>query len=385
MILYSKKIILFVQELKGIIKSVLSSEIGVRVERERFYNLQQTASYPISIVIYDNRSMLGYFDPTFYELGFHRCLMRADSHQLYSVVRHELAHYMTFIQHGPDLQPHSTEFKRFCQSVGWGEEVSRATLCLEGGQNGPDPQESATLRKVQKLMSLASSANENEAQAAMIKSQQLLLKHNMESKDVFSQDEETIHLRRVLKQKREDAKMRAIAKILDTFFVSTVYHRAVGWIYLEILGNAVNVEIAEYVAHVLQIELDRLWEAVCARAHLKGAVAKNSFFLGLAKGYCNKIQSLKRDYQAHVSHALIVIEKQLIDARAMAYPRLSSVKSGSRNHCQHSSALGEQVGRELSINVAINKSSSHSEALIAHQIKNPFKPDASRGESNPEQ
>ena len=78
--------------------------------------------------------------------------------------------------------------------------------------------------------------------------------------------------------------MDAIAAILATFFVSIVYNRGKEFIYLEILGSPVNAEIAEYVANVLQGELDRLWKDT----PLQGAVARNSFFRGLAKGYCQR-------------------------------------------------------------------------------------------------
>ena len=167
-----------------------------------------------------------------------------------------------------------------------------------------------------------------------------------------------------MKQKKENAKMRSIGRILETFFVSAVYNRAGDFIYLEILGNAVNVEIAEYVANVLHSELDNLWNQAQQHANLKGTVAKNSFFLGLAKGYCNKIQAFKRDYNRDVTNALMVIEKQLIDVKAMVYQRLSSAKS-SASYCQKSSAVGEKMGRQLNIKPAINKT-SNSEALIAY-------------------
>jgi hypothetical protein len=147
--------------------------------------------------------------------------------------------------------------------------------------------------------------------------------------------------------------------------VSIVYNRGGDSIYLEILGNAVNVEIAEYVAGVLQHELDILWNQAQKSANLRGMIAKNSFFLGLAKGYCNKIQSLKREYNNNIAHALMVIEKKLVDAKAMVYPRLSSSKS-SAHYCGKSSALGEKMGRQLNINPAINKSSNSSHALISY-------------------
>ncbi len=365
MIIYSKKIIQFVNEIKSVVKDVLSREVRLKVGRDRFLDRQQRTSYPIKVVVYDNKSMLGYFDPDFYELGFHQCLMHLSKQQLHHVIRHELAHYITFITYGLAAQPHGSEFREFCRQMGWGEEIYRATTCLDGAQNIPSNQESSVLRKVQKLMALANSKNTHEAEVAMIKSRQLLLKHNMDSNDVSAEDDEKVFLKRIMKQKKENAKMRCIAKILETFFVSTVYSRAGDSTYLEILGNVVNVEIAEYVAGVLDFELDNLWIQAQQETNLRGMVAKNSFFLGLAKGYCNKIHALKREYNSTTTHALLVIEKQLIDARAMAYPRLSSMKSSAR-HCRESSALGEQMGRQLNINPAISRPSNPSETFIVY-------------------
>ena len=64
--------------------------------------------------------MLGYFDSNFYELGFHECLMQSSREQLSNVIRHELAHYMTFINYGEAVQPHGAEFRAFCQANGMG-------------------------------------------------------------------------------------------------------------------------------------------------------------------------------------------------------------------------------------------------------------------------
>lgn len=364
-IVYSKKIVRFVNEIKSVVKDVLAKEVCVKVAGNRFYDERGRASYPVQVVVYNNKSMLGYFDADFYELGFHECLMHASRTQLHQVIRHELAHYMAFIQHGRTIEPHGPEFRAFCRQRGWGEEIYRATVCLEGGQNGSVIEESSVFRKVQKLMALAASSNKHEAELAMIKSQQLLLKHNMESAYLGEEDEEKVVLKRIMKQKKENAKMRSIARILETFFVGAVYSRAGDFTYLEILGSAVNVKIADYVATFLHGELDKLWEQAQEQNHLRGAVAKNSFFLGLAKGYCNKIQALKREYTSDVANAVMVIEKKLIDARDLAYQRLSFTKRGG-SYCGTSAGVGEQMGRQLNINSAIGGSSKNSEALISH-------------------
>lgn len=366
MFVYSKNIIAFINEIKSTVKKILSTEVRYKVAGDRFYNFEQTSSYPISIVIYNNKSMLGYFDPDFYELGFHQCLMHSSKEQLCNIIRHELAHYLTFIYYESySIQPHGAEFRAFCQSQGWGEEVYSATFCLDGGHNPIDREESNVLRKIRKLMALTNSSNKNEAEQAMIKSQQLLMKHNIELESISSSDdEEKIVMKRVMKQKKEDAKMRAIAQILKTFFVNTVFSRGGGYTYLEISGSLVNLEIAEYVADFLQRELDKLWdEAKRKFIGLKGMVAKNSFLHGIAKGYCDKIKFLEREHTKDVANALMVIEKKLIDAKAMVYKRLSHSKSHGY-YCQESSNLGESVGRRLTINPALYQSGKKSEACI---------------------
>ncbi|MBA3239007.1 MAG: DUF2786 domain-containing protein [Parachlamydiaceae bacterium] len=329
--------------------------MNVKVHGNRFWNRWQTASYPISVVIYNTHRRLGYFNPDFYEMGFHECLIHSSKEQLRNIIRHELAHYMMFIEYEGLVQPHGPEFRAFCLKLGWGEEVYRATTALEG-QSDFESEKSSIFRKIQKLMALTESSNKNEAEQAMIKSQQLLLKHNLESMDVVDDEGEKVYLKRILKQPKENAKMRSIAKILETFFVNTIYSRGSNTTYLEISGSAINIEIAEHVAEVLHRELEKLWEqAKKQHIALKGMTAKNSFFLGVAKGYCIKVQALKKEYQSDVMNGLMVIEKQLIKAKEIIYPRLFSSKSQA-NFCPTSSALGEQMGRALTLNPTVSAS-----------------------------
>ncbi len=363
MFVYSKKIIRFINEIKFTTKEILSKELLLKVTNNYFLDRKKKAYYPISIVIYNDKSMLGYFDPMFNELGFHERLIHASTKQLHNVIRHELAHYILFIESEHLTQAHGPEFRSFCQRMGWGEEVFSATLCLESETKTLATEESDIFRKIQKLMALANSSNKNEAEQAMIKSQQLLLKHNIESKYIGNDDDEKMFLKRIIQQKQKDAKMRTIAKILETFFVSSVFKRIGDFTHLEILGSAVNIQIAEYVADVLLQKLDPLWNQTKQEHELKGIVAKNSFFLGLAKGYCDKINFLKKSYQTDVSHALIVIEKKLKEAQAMAYPRLTFERS-QRSYCHEASQLGELAGRQLNINPALRENAKNSGAFL---------------------
>ena len=362
MIVYSKKIASFINEIKQTVKEVLAREMGLKVVGNYFYS-QYLQSYSINIVIYNDASPLGYFDSNFYELGFHESLMYASREQLHNVIRHELAHYIIFINRGLVSPPHSDEFKAFCKGKGWAEEVQRAAISVDCTGTDASAEESSVLRKVKKLLALATSSNIHEAEQAMIKSQQLLLQHHMEIPSIDEDDEEKVVLKRILKQKRIDAKTHAIGNILMTFFVSVVYSRGNGYTYLEILGESVNVAIAEYVANVLNNQLDILWKQAQKDFPVRGMVAKNSFFSGVARGYREKVHALKQSSAADMTNALMIIEKKLEGAKAMAYPHLTSSKSNSL-YCREASLLGEKMGKQLNINHAINKTSAMSEKLL---------------------
>ncbi len=353
MFIYSKKIFLFIQEIKSTIKEILKKEVNLKVHNDRFYNWSQSYSYPIKIVIYNNKPILGYFNADFFELGFHERLMIAPKSQLHSIIRHELAHYLVFIKHGANIQSHGQEFKTFCKDMGWGEEISNATFTIDEEHFQGDNERSAILRKIEKLMALASSSNENEAEQALIKSRELLQKHQIEEKYLNGDDELYIR-KRILEQRRETAKMRAIGQILETFFVNIVYSRGGPFIYLEVLGKKENVEIAEYVSDVLDHEFERMWDHAKKNIYFKGAVAKNSFFLGIAKGYCSKVQALMRRTHQHLSHSLMVIEKQLIEIQNQVYSNLSTKRSKG-TYCPRSASYGEMMGNQLNLKAAIKR------------------------------
>jgi hypothetical protein len=352
MLVYSEKIVRFIEEIKSCLKLILIKEVGLSVHGDRFYDKKKKTSYPIKIVIYNDQKNLGYFDPSFYELGFHESVLHASKETLLNLIRHELGHYLTFIFHGDQIQPHGSEYRNVCKNLGWGKEVYEASTSLEIDSNHSNLIENPIFRKIQKLMALGSSSSKHEAELAILKSRELLLKHHIDMPSIEVESEK-MFLARIMKQAKRNAKMIAISRILETFFVSTVFHKGVNCTYLEILGTKLHIEIAEYASKFLDYELDKLWEEIQKKANLKGITAKNSFFLGIAKGYCDKIGALKTEH----SNALVLIENKLTAIKEMAYGRLSKMRSGHK-YCPKSGSLGKEAGSSLSIRKAVKNSSS---------------------------
>lgn len=342
-------------------RSILSDEMGFEVRGHRFFSKDRRFSYPIAIVIYNGGNRLGYFDPDFYELGFHEILMRLPFGEQMNIIRHELAHYLLYLTHGPGtIAAHGPEFREFCRSYGWSEEVGRASMEIPPSDR-TSVEESAPLRKIRKLMALGTGSNVFEAESAMLKARELLVKYGAE-KSTLEPEEEVAFVKTVFQKKKIDAKLQAIARILQTFFVYPVFRKGTGICRLDILGSELHIKIADHVAIVLDRTFEELWLETKKDKGLQGITAKNSFFLGIAKGYCNKIAFLQRS-ETEDRNTLIVLEGQLEKAKQLVYPRkLGSLKT-RRGFCPESARLGELAGQDLQINPGLQGNETSSETL----------------------
>ena len=313
--------------------------------------------WPIHIACFEDPKILGYFDVESLLIGVNRSLMvGAGEEFLKNLLRHELAHYICYIRYGRDVADHGKEYRQICQDYGWGKEVFGAkvdkkefTLSLKLNRD-----EEKILSKIKKLMALGSSCNQHESDAATVKANELLIKYNLERAALGAlpeQDEEVFYGGVAAKAKRKNATLYALASILQNFLVRPVFSRKETHCALEVVGTRLNVELAIYVAHFLQHEFERLWKKVKKEnPRLKGAIAKNSFIGGMAKGLEQKLKrpDVRPRPTATPNHGMAQVECSLERAVAMAYPNLNTAITQSK-HCPQGAALGEQAGKTISI------------------------------------
>jgi hypothetical protein len=355
MLIYSETSFLFIQKCEVILKKIISEETDLQMRKTRFaFN---NYLFPIHIVVFEGESKLGYFDPNTYQIGLNKSIMtQAKDSVLKDIIRHEFAHYVTFIKHG-NVDHHGKEFKEVCEQYNWDKDISHASANIEIQNNKieGDIKSEKVINKIKNLLKLADSDNQHEAQLATLKANQLLLKHNIESLDTIS--EETYYVINVLSSKRKNAKMSAIYSILKHFMVKPVLNYTKGAVLLEVAGTRYNIELSEYVAGFLDNELDRLWLLAKKESKLTGLRAKNSFFYGVAMGYDQKMSEIEKEFSLNDSKSLIVIKDQLEAQTARIYKRLSSSYSNSQKDTG-SHELGKAAGKSLSINKGISKKSN---------------------------
>jgi hypothetical protein len=333
-ILYSRTILTFLTKVKKLAYIILSEEMGLKVGRSRLY--WKNSSYPLNFVVFDHPSRLGYFTSSHYEIGLNKLFLLEKDEEIKNLLRHELAHYITYLEHGEEVPSHGKEFREICARYGWQAEIAFARIPIEKAIKKRHIAE-----KIQKLLSLAESHHKKEAESATQKAKELLLKYNL---SIHETEDETI-VKRIFKHKRANAKLQAIAKILRTFFVYPIFNHGENSLYLEIIGERVNVEVAEYVFHFLNHHFEDLWKN--REVPLKGLAAKNAFFRGIAKGFLSKDVS---------SQGIIRIEKTLIQKVETIYPHLSYQKSFYPSFT-HAEKEGTRIGKTLKVREGIKKAS----------------------------
>lgn len=346
MIIYNQNILRFKKRLETEAKNILANECGLKVGRSRFHYKKYT--YPINIVVFEHPVQLGYFKPKELTIGINsELILNSFNKNVRDILRHELAHYLSYIEIGTNETPHGMHFKNLCRQFGWEEDVFTAKTnltLLEQNQTG-DLKTQALMEKVKKLLKLGSSSESHEAKLATQKANELLLKYNLKLTASEDMDTLTYYQKGVLTQKARSVKMETIYDIVSQFFVKPVFSYFKGGVRLDLFGTKANIEFAEYVVNFLDYELDRLWLHTKKEFNYKGVRPKNSFFKGIAKGFINSDKDVLKE--------AALINKE-IDYRYAHYIGGGRLSASSAQIDAKALSQGKKTGQTLTINPAIN-------------------------------
>jgi hypothetical protein len=257
-----------------------------------------------SFLLSDSRTRLGQWLPAVKIIEISRQLLLERSWgAVVEVLKHEMAHqYVDQVLGASDETAHGPAFRRVCAERGIDARANGAPLEEQGE---PSSGERAALEKIARLLTLANSPNEHEAQAAMAAAQRLMLKYNLEEcKRTDPRDYCFRHLGKPTGRVYEAPRILAVI-LSEHFFVETI------WVpvwrplegkrgsVIEVCGTRANVEMADYAHDFLTKTGDRLW-----REHKQArAIASNrdrrAFLAGVMAGFRDKLSSQKKVNREH--------------------------------------------------------------------------------------
>ena len=172
----------------------------------------------------------------------------------------------------------------------------------------------ALIAKIQKLLALAESPNENEAKAAAEKAQALLVKYNLDIQSVQDAQLEYIEAGFEAGKTFKFHQEQIISLLQTYFFVRGIKSkscvglgetgRRVYAVKLKLVGTPTNVTVANYFFDYLnRVYLD-LWEKYRAESGA-GVKAKKSYFVGLTNGLSLKLEASRKKVEDEAGLVLI--------------------------------------------------------------------------------
>jgi hypothetical protein len=278
------------------------------------------------------------------------------------VLLHEMAHQFADQVLGADNEPpHGPSFRKACRLLRANPKASGSyrPLWEQVRQDAPAREDKILLR-IKKLMALAESHNQYEAEAAMTKAYELIGKYNI---DLFAGNEKRDFLsifigKPALRHPRENYHIARL--LLDFYFVNGIWIPAyvlekgkMGRV-LEITGTRQNIKIASYTYDFVRRFINSQWQVYTQDKTLHRH-RKTDFAVGIIEGFRSKLES--RDFVAKTiknRSALVEVEDPLLN-KYMDY-KYPHTKSFTRTASSQDDAIledGMKVGRKMVISKGI--------------------------------
>jgi hypothetical protein len=280
---------------------------------------------------------------------------------------HEMAHqFAEQVLRAQHEAPHGPSFRAACDILKANPKASGQYPPLDEVimDEQSDPEDRILVR-IKKLMSLAQSQNQHEAEAAMAKAHQLIRKHNLE---LISQNDQRQFVSIFVGKPalRHFGEEYHLSNLLQTYyFIFGIWVPAYVLVkgkmgrVLEITGTAQNVRIAAYVYDFIKHFIEAQWARYNQEKGLD-RFRKTDFSIGIIKGFASKLKQQNGMKQPEKNrHGIIKIGDPLLqEYTEYRYPRVLSVKGGRTNNHMEVLNDGIKAGRQLIIHKGISKTGS---------------------------
>jgi uncharacterized protein DUF2786/SprT-like family protein len=276
------------------------------------------------------------------------------------VLKHEMAHqYVHEVLGERSETPHGPAFRDACARLGVDARASgmpsspasaaSANEGTDGDRAEADAAEEKMVARISRLLALAESPNQHEAEAAMAAAQRLMLKHNLDVvRTNTAREYGYAHLGRPTGRVGEHE--RLVAMILGKhFFVEAiwvpVYRPREGkrGSLLEICGTPSNLAIAEYAHGFLHGTAERLWTDH-KRAEGLSDRERRTFLAGVMTGFADKLA--RQDATSRASGLVWVKDGDLGGYLRRRHPYVRHVRhAGQRRN--DTWVHGREAGRKI--------------------------------------
>jgi hypothetical protein len=325
------------------LEAALVRELARCYVRVNWMHFGETLHQPV-IVVAETTQRLGQWVRATRVLELQRRLvLERPWPEVLAVLEHEMAHqYVDEVLHVRDETAHGETFRRVCEERGIDARAKGAPVVRGEGDAGEK-----MLDRIRKLLALAGSSNQHEADAAMKKAHELMLRHNIDQLPV-RHEFEVRHLGEP-RQRANPVEAEIVGLLSELFFVEAitipVYVPRAGLhgrVY-EIVGTLANVEMASHVYAFLLATVDRLWRDNRCDARVRSGRDRVPYQTGVIRGFREKL--LFERVELRGVGLVWAGDKRLDEFYRRRHPRIvtrrRSLRTGGAHHA------GREAGRSV--------------------------------------
>ncbi len=306
------------------------------------------------------------------------------------VLLHETAHQFAETVLGAEGEtPHGPAFQEACRLLRADPAASKNYGCM--GDHSPSENfraEDKILLRVKKLMALAGSRNPHEAEAAMAKAHELILKYNITliSNETARNFRSRVIGAPALRHTRDEYRIAGLLQ--DFYFVQGIWISAyvlekgrMGRV-LEISGTAGNVQIADYVYSCMKNFIHSQWIEYNEGGRLS-RYRRTDFAAGVVRGFRSKLECRHEGLKNEISKSALIEMKDplLREYMKFRYPHTACFSRRVANTDQKVIEDGVNRGKKLLISKGIEEKEKNMGRLIS---AGPFGSERSLPFSKPE-
>jgi hypothetical protein len=333
-----------------VVEDRLSAELEAALVRElaRCYDhlnwlrFRDRLHRPI-IAVVDSAHRLGRWERATRRLELQRALVIARPWpEVVAVLEHEMAHqFVDEVLEVTDETAHGATFQQVCAERGIDARAHGAPVVRN------DAVGDRTIDRIRKLLALAGSSNQHEAEVAMQRAHELMLRHNLDQLPL-ARDFEVRHLGAPFRR-ASPVEAQVVALLAELFFVEAisipVYLPRIGaraHTY-EIAGTPANLEMACHVHAFLLATADRLWRDNRDDARIRSGRDRVAYQTGVIRGFRDK---LLHERAALRGVGLVWVGDAGLDAfYRRRHPRVVTRRQAVRGGAAH--RAGHEAGREV--------------------------------------
>ena len=342
--------------LSAALEAALIRELCVAFERENWARFGERLKAPV-IALSDSQGRLGCWIRAARRLELSRWLVcERPWPEVIGVLQHEMAHqFVDEVMGVVDQTAHGESFRRVCAERGIDGRAAGPAVAADG-----QGEVERALDRIRKLLALAGSPNLHEAEIAMRRAHELMLRHNIEAAALPA--ERSFAVRHLGDPLRRSSRVEVeVLGLISRFFFVKVIRIPVylaregkrGHVY-ELTGTVPNLEMAIHVHAFLLATADRLWKENRRDARVKSGRDRLAYQSGVVRGFHDKLAAERDDMRCT---GLVWVGDAALDGYFRArHPRVVTRQRYVRTGDPH--AAGREAGRAIVLHKPIEQGPS---------------------------